>query len=242
MLQPIIQIKNYKKAYKKKDFVVSGVSFDIYEGKFHAFIGSNGSGKTTLIKSIISAYTQFDGQILINNISNYKKEAKQYLGYTPENTIFSPNWTVKQFLFAIGLASNLSTKKINEQINHYTSLFKIKDLLNKNPNELSSGQKKKIMLIQALINDPKVIVLDEPTTNLDPIARNELLELLNLLVMEKKITVFISTHDLKEVDEFANYVTVLEKGELLYSGEKNNTSLTDLYFQLIRNKQVRYEA
>ncbi|MDC4163070.1 ABC transporter ATP-binding protein [Mycoplasma bradburyae] len=232
-MNPIIEVKNFTKKYKGDFLAVNNISFQVQPGQFHCFIGSNGSGKTTTIKSIINANVEFDGSILINGHLNNSIYAKKLIGYIPETSIFPTNFNVDKFLYGFALLSGYSKEEAKQRKNKVAKDLNIEHLLNKNPNNLSSGQKKKIMLAQCLIDESQVIIMDEPTTNLDPLARKELLEILSDLVKNKK-TIFISTHNLSEMSKYADSVTIIEKGHLIYSGETDKQDLEEFYISKLK--------
>ncbi|QIW62027.1 ABC transporter ATP-binding protein [Mycoplasmopsis gallinacea] len=227
----ILEIKNLSKIYKGSSRGVSDISFSVKEGDFHAFIGQNGAGKTTTIKSIIGSYLNYEGEILINGISSKEPQSKDFLGYVPENAIFPPELTTEKYLLYLASLSGVSNQKAKEKIIGFLEKFKIADLKNEKPINFSSGQKKKVLLIQALLHDPKIIILDEPAANLDPLARYELFSTLLELKKEGK-TIFISSHVLSEIDKFADSLTLIDSGKILYSGIKEK-SLEDIFYEKV---------
>lgn len=228
----ILKVVNLTKIYSKTQQVgIKNLNFAVKEGSFHAFIGENGSGKTTTIKSIIGAYTNWSGQILIDEIDNSLAISKKNLGYVPENAIFPKELNTMDYLMSLGQLSNIPKNKLKTRIEEMLAKMQISDLAKKHPYNFSSGQKKKILLIQALIHDPKLIILDEPATNLDPTARFELFKILKTLQEQGK-TIFISSHILSEIDKYADSLTLLHKGEVVYTGEKTK-SLEEIYYEKI---------
>ncbi|PAK21590.1 hypothetical protein CJJ23_01415 [Mycoplasmopsis agassizii] len=238
----IIEVKNFTKYYRKIIKAVDDITFDIYENNFHVIIGANGSGKTTTIKAIINAHVVWSGQILINGIENRKTEAKRDLGYMPEKDVFPPKLSTKKFLYALAILSGFSKKDANKRVRNLLKFLKLEPFARRNPNKLSSGQKRKILMAQALINEPKILIMDEPTTNLDPVARRELFTILDEL-KKQGTTIFVSTHDLYEVSRFTDYVTIINKGKIVYSGVKEVDNLEELYFKYVdydvaKNEQI----
>lgn len=228
----ILKVVNLTKIYSKTQQVgIKNLNFAVKEGSFHAFIGENGSGKTTTIKSIIGAYTNWTGQILIDQVDNSFAISKKNLGYVPENAIFPKELNTMDYLMSLGLLSNIPKNELKKRIEDMLNKMQISDLAKKHPYNFSSGQKKKILLIQALIHDPKLIILDEPATNLDPTARFELFKILKTLQEQGK-TIFISSHILSEIDKYADSLTLLHKGEVIYTGEKTK-SLEEIYHEKV---------
>jgi len=227
--KPILFVENlYKKYPKKPAPAINNITFNVYPGQFHAFIGANGAGKTTSIKSIIGAYAKWNGTVLINGYKNTSIEAKKFLGYIPENARFPTRmscysylvWMAKLSGFKRVEAKRFATQRLNE--------LGMWNLRKKSPNSFSSGQKKKILLAQALINNPHILVMDEPAANLDPKARIELFDTLGKLQKEGK-AIFISSHVLSELDKYANAATILDGGKIVFTG--TTKELYDKYAQ-----------
>ncbi|WP_416738223.1 ABC transporter ATP-binding protein [Mycoplasmopsis meleagridis] len=235
-MDKILEVKNLTKTYRNnKDIVgIFNLNFNLLKGEFHAFIGENGAGKTTTIKSIIGAYNNFEGEILINGISNKKYESKKLLGYVPENALFPKEITVYKYLFALAKLNNLKNNLIRKKIDYFLKIFEITELKNKKPFNFSSGQKKKILLIQALMFEPNILILDEPSANLDPTARFNLFKLLSDL-NKKGTTIFISSHVLSEIDKYVDSLTLIHKGKIIYSGKKKD-NLEDIFYKEIIQK------
>ncbi|VEU61018.1 ABC transporter ATP-binding protein [Mycoplasmopsis bovigenitalium] len=227
----ILKIANLQKIFRKTNRGVKNVNFEIPEGNFHAFIGENGAGKTTTIKTIIGAYVDYQGDIFINDINIKNAEARSIIGYVPEVAIFPRELSVFDYLYNFSILSGIDKNIAKERIDSFLKLFAIDELKNEKPYTFSSGQKKKILLIQALLHNPKLLILDEPAANLDPTARYELFTLLKKLNNEK-ITILISSHVLAEIDKYVNSVTLIHKGEILYSGAKNQP-LESLFYEKV---------
>jgi len=216
--KPILFVNNlYKKYSRKKAPAINEISFNVYPGQFHAFIGANGAGKTTSIKSIIGAYARWSGTVLINGHKNTSVEAKKQLGYIPENARFPSKMSCFAYLTWMARLSGLKKKEAKKFANAKLKELGLQKLRNKSPNSFSSGQKKKVLLAQALINNPTVLVMDEPAANLDPKARIELFEKLGELKAQGK-AILISSHVLAELDKYANAATILDGGKIVFSG------------------------
>ncbi|CAM9139769.1 ABC transporter ATP-binding protein [Mycoplasma todarodis] len=236
----IIEVKGLTKTFKKST-AVDDISFVVKRGSFHGFLGANGAGKTTTIKMIVGAYNQFKGEISINGFSSKTKESKNLIGYVPERPIFPVNQSVVTYLTYMGNLSGMKLKDSKKRVLELLSKYKVEDLAKKNPNKLSSGQKKKILLIQALLNSPKLIIMDEPASNLDPIARANLFKDLKELNKEG-VTVFITSHILAELDGFIVDATVLSKGKIIFSGKvddfKKGDTLVDAFLKSVEQEEV----
>lgn len=227
-MKSIIVIKNLNKSFGPHH-ILKNVSFTVPEGAFVIFAGKNGSGKTTTIKSILDLYSPDKGSsITINNVDSKNPDARQYIAYVPEKDNFS-NEKVKNFLIRMGLLNNIPVNQLETKIWEYVKLFDVEKYLNTRLDHLSSGNTKKIMLIQALLSNANCFIMDEPTDNLDPETRAIFYKLMKKLQKEKK-TIFISSHNLLEVGEYANYAIIIADGEIKYTGKfKNSKALLKLY-------------
>ena len=220
--KPILFVRNLTKYYKKKKTSTTDcLSFDIYPGEFHAFIGANGAGKTTTIKSLITSYHQWSGTILINGIPNEKEDAKRKIGYIPEKATFPDHLSAFNYLKWMIMLSNFSKEEAEKIAEEKLKELGMWDLRKRSPNTFSSGQKKKILLAQALTHNPDIIIMDEPVANLDPKARIEFFDKLLMLKKQGK-AIFISSHVLAELDLYADSLTILDGGKIIYSGNKDN--------------------
>ncbi|WP_406614513.1 ABC transporter ATP-binding protein [Mycoplasma corogypsi] len=233
-MENILQISNLNKVYNSSKTGVFDLNFEIKKGEFHAFIGENGAGKTTTIKCIIGSYNSFSGKVLINGIENTNPNSKKHLGYVPEYVNFPKELTTFSYLKSFALLNEIPKNVAEIKINQYLEKFGILDLKNKKPANFSSGQKKKVLLIQSLLHDPEIIILDEPAANLDPRARYELFNLLNELKNEGK-SIFISSHVLSEIDKYTDSLTLIDKGKILYSGTKYD-HLESIFYEKVINQ------
>ncbi|MFV8473466.1 ABC transporter ATP-binding protein [Mycoplasma sp. 4F] len=235
-MMDILEVKNLSKVYQDKHEArgIFNLNFAVPKGSFHAFIGENGAGKTTTIKSIIGSYDKYDGEILINGINARKPESKAKLGYVPENAIFPKELTTWEYLYSLALLSGMPKAQAKDKINMLLEKFEISSLSKSKPYAFSSGQKKKVLLIQALINDPDLIILDEPAANLDPTARYQLFSLLEDLHKEGK-SIFISSHVLSEIDKYVDSYTLIHHGKIVSSGIKKQP-LEDIFYEKVIKK------
>ncbi|WP_029513271.1 ABC transporter ATP-binding protein [Mycoplasmopsis primatum] len=218
----------FKTGFQKYKKAVDDLSFNVKKGQFHGFIGNNGSGKTTTIRSILGFYPSYIGKIYIDGIESRDHKCKNKIGYIPEVAIFPKNLSVKEYLYCFGEMSNIAKQEIKPRIDALIDKygFNIPDI-NKSPAFMSSGQKKSVLLIQALLNDPDILIMDEPAANLDPTARIIFFDNIKKLQKEGK-TILISSHILDELEKYIDSFTVLQDGKLLDSG-------------MIKDKVVNYE-
>lgn len=215
----ILEVKDLCKRYSHNaPLTLNHLNFKVMKGEFHAFIGGNGAGKTTTIKSLVGAYKKFDGDVFINGINNKLPKSKEFLGYIPEVARFPTGMSTLSYLISMCQISGLkhkdalrySIQKINE--------LNMDKFVKKSPNTFSSGQKKKILMAQALVHDPQLLIMDEPAANLDPVSRLEFFNSLKKLQQEGK-AIFISSHILSELDKYADSCTVLDGGKIVFTGK-----------------------
>lgn len=235
--KPVVVVKNFTKHYaKRKKPAVDNISFNIYPGQIHAFIGANGAGKTTTIKSIIGAYSKHhvQGEITIEGHSNHTVQAKQNIGYIPENANFPKKMSTFEYLRLMSMLSGFSHKDSKKLACDLLQKLNMTKFAKKYPDSFSSGQKKKILLAQALIHNPKILIMDEPAANLDPAARIELYDILVKLQKEGK-SIFLSSHILDEIGKYATYTTILDNGKIAHDGPlPKHTDLSLLYKHYVK--------
>lgn len=194
---------------------VSEASIRLEPGKVYGLIGPNGAGKSTLMSMIMGLLFPTSGS---GNIEGHKpgsKEALQLLGYSPEFTSFYTDMSALEYLCYMGTLSGLSFEQAKERSLELIEQFDLKDSMNKKVAKFSTGMKKKISLAQAMIHKPEILLLDEPTANLDPTARHEILETVRDLVKRENMTVLISSHVLTELQTIVTDVIMLEKGKVI---------------------------
>lgn len=209
--------------------ILKNVSFELPDGVLCAFIGANGAGKTTTIKSIVGLLPYHDGKITINDIDAKKYQSRYILGYIPEKENF-PKVKVKHFLQSCTDFFHIDKQVSDSITNGLLNAFGIPDLGEKRLNKLSSGQKKKILIIQGLIHNPNLLIMDEPTENMDPDSRMVFYQIIDQLKQKQK-TIFISTHNLDEIQKHADYVVIIKNGEIKYAGASKGEDLYKIYEQ-----------
>lgn len=220
MQQSLLKVVNLTKKYYNRT-IINNLNFEVGHNEFHAFVGANGAGKTTTIKLIIGAYQKYKGAIYLNGILNKIPKSKKYFSYIPEIAKFPSRLTVFQYLYYM-ISLNETDKKTNQsKINDFLINFNMDKFKNHKLNSLSSGQKKKILLIHALLNNPNFIIMDEPTDNLDPKTRLEFLQFCKTL-QKNNCSILMSSHVLTELDRYADAVTILDGGKIVFSGKKSD--------------------
>ncbi len=195
------------------------MSFSVNKGDYIGIVGPNGSGKTTLVKSVLGLI-KCDYETIDFNFSD---KLRANIGYLPQAASVTDEKfpaSVKEII-ATGLFSNktipfIIDKKDKEKINHIMKLLEIGSLKNKLIGKLSGGQKQRVMLARALINEPEILVLDEPVNTLDPLSRENLYNLLDELNKKRNITILLVTHDIGSIGKYANKILYIDRKIIFY--------------------------
>ncbi len=193
---------------------VNNISFSIDEGEVVGFLGPNGAGKSTTMKMITGFLTPDEGDVFVNNLSIMKSdlEIKKNIGYLPEGAPCYGDMTVDNFLKFIADVRKLKGSLKKERLNYVTDVLELTSVLHKSINQLSKGYKRRVGLAQAIIHDPKILILDEPTDGLDPVQKFQVRELIKGLAKNK--IVIISTHILEEVTAVCSRAIIIADGQL----------------------------
>lgn len=210
-----IETRQLTKKFKEK-VAVDEINLQIKKGELFALLGTNGAGKTTTIKMLSGLILPTSGDIEIENMDMKKDifKIKEILNVSPQETAIAPNLTVKEnleFMAGIYQISN-KEKKIDELIKQ----FKLEEILNKRTKTLSGGWQRRLSIAISLINNPKILFLDEPTLGLDVIARKELWKVINEL--KGKITIILTTHYMEEAESLSDRIGIMANGKLVDVG------------------------
>lgn len=202
---------------KFKDKVaVNGIDLQIKNGELFALLGTNGAGKTTTIKMLSGLILPTSGEIIIENMDMKKDifNIKEILNVSPQETAIAPNLTVKENLEFMAGVYHINNKE--EKINELIKQFKLEEILNKKAKTLSGGWQRRLSIAISLINNPKILFLDEPTLGLDVIARKELWKVINEL--KGKITIILTTHYMEEAESLSDRICIMSNGKLVDVG------------------------
>ena len=208
-------VKNYGDVQALK-----GLNLNVEHGQVYGFCGPNGAGKTTTLKILVGLVFPSKGSARILGLDVVEKgvEARKQVGYLPE-TYGLPRWdTPRKFLTYMGILSGLSKDSLKPIIEKKAKELGFSENLDRKISGLSKGNKQKVGIAQALIHDPQILLLDEPTTGLDPIGRNEVLNSMKALSKKGK-TVLFSTHILSDVEKICDNVGIIHNGLLILEGE-----------------------
>lgn len=210
----MIEVKNVTKKYGKF-IAVDNISFTINEGEIIGLLGPNGAGKSTTMNMLTGFIEQTEGEIIIDGYNTLKKpkKAKKEIGYMPEGVPLYTDLTVKEFITYMAEIKNVDRKNRKEKVQEIINKTGLKDVQKKLIKNLSRGYKQRVSLAGALIGDPKILILDEPTVGLDP---KQITEIRNLIKeLGKTHTVILSSHILSEVSQICNKVIIINKGKIV---------------------------
>lgn len=215
----MIEIKNVTKIFGKDFKAVDDLSLDINEGYIYGFLGSNGAGKTTTLKMITGVLKPDFGSITINGVDIVKEPtiAKTQFGFVSDNPDMFLKLKGIEYLNFVGSVYEVEHTKLRNNIIKYSKLFEMNEVLNNKIESYSHGMRQKIAIIGALIHEPKVWLLDEPLTGLDPKSSFTLKEMMREHASKGNVVLF-STHVLEVAEKLCDKVAIISKGKLLFNG------------------------
>ena len=219
-MKNLVEVKNLKKKYGYKE-AVKGISFSIKENEILGLLGPNGSGKTTTIGMMLGLLKPSNGEILIDGkkIEESRIETLQKINFISPYIELPKKLTVKQNLIVYCKLYNVVNVK--NRIDYLAEKLRLENLLNRVTGELSSGQKNRVSLAKALINNPKVLFLDEPTASLDPEIGDFVRSFLENYKKEKKISILLASHNMNEVTRLCKTVLMMKNGIIVDKGHPN---------------------
>lgn len=212
-----VEAKNLTKIYKNKT-AVDNINFTVEKGELFALLGVNGAGKTTTIRMLSCLSVPNSGEAFICGKSciNESASVKSYIGISPQDTAVAGNLTVRENLEFMSKVYGFDKDKIKSRCDEMISLFNMHDVKNSRAKTLSGGYKRKLSIAMALITEPQVIFLDEPTLGLDVLARRELWKAIELL--KGKITIILTTHYMEEAEHLSDRIAIMVNGKIAEMG------------------------
>ena len=240
-MQNSIKVINLKKSYGTKE-AVKKINFEVKENEIIGLLGPNGSGKTTTIGMILGLLKPTSGEVLINGIKIEKNpiEILQKINFISPYIELPKKLTVKQNLIVYGKL--YSVKNLNEKIDYLVSKLRLENLLNRVTGELSSGQKNRISLAKAIINDPSVLLLDEPTASLDPEIGDFVRTFLENYKKDNKVSILLASHNMDEVTRLCSSIMMMKNGSIIDEGRPKDLikkhgrqNLEEVFLKLARN-------
>lgn len=233
-MENIIEVKNLKK-YFGEIKAVDDISFSVEKGSLFAFLGLNGAGKSTTINIICGDLQKDFGEVLVSDkdVDSDIKSIKPMLGVVYQDSILDKFLTVKDNLECRATLYGLTKQEFDNRLNKIDELFKVKELLNRPVGKLSGGQRRRVDIARAILHNPSILILDEPTTGLDPQTRKMVWSAVEKLRKENNITVFLTTHYMEEVTD-ADNVVILDAGKIVAMGSplELKTKFTGDYIRL----------
>jgi len=238
----LLKINNIKKRYSTKE-ALKGVSLDIYKGEILGLLGVNGAGKTTLSSIIATLHPPTEGDIECEGISIYADVAayRYKIGFCPQKPNLDPGLTLEENLRLSGSYYQMTQEAINARLEFLVTQFGLKEYLHQKADVLSGGYKQRFMIARALIHNPQLVILDEPTVGLDPHIRRQLWQQIRDL-KQLGVTVILTTHYLDEAEQLSDRVCVLDNGliKLIDTPDKlkadfNMQNLEDVFIALMEN-------
>ena len=240
-MRTLVEVKNLKKNYGLKE-AVKGISFKIKDNEILGLLGPNGSGKTTTIGMMLGLLKPSNGEIIIDGkkIEENRIEILKKINFISPYIELPKKLSVRQNLIVYGKLYSVSD--IKRRIEYLSEKLRLGDLLNKITGELSSGQKNRVSLAKALINEPKVLLLDEPTASLDPEIGDFVRTFLENYKKEKKISILLASHNMNEVTRLCKSTLMMKDGIIIDSGspeelinKHGRKNLEEVFLKLTRS-------
>lgn len=245
-MKNLVEVKDLKKSYDLKE-AVRGISFKIKDNEILGLLGPNGSGKTTTIGMMLGLLKPSNGEIIIDGkkIEDNRIEILKKINFISPYIELPKKLTVKQNLIVYGKL--YSVPDIKKRIEYLSEKLRLEDLLNRITGELSSGQKNRVSLAKALINNPKVLLLDEPTASLDPEIADFVRTFLENYKKEKKISILLASHNMNEVTRLCRSILMMKDGIMIDKGspeelikKHGRKNLEEVFLKLSRSSDELY--
>ena len=226
-METILSINNLNKIYNKYVHAVNNVSLEIKKGNVYGILGPNGSGKSTTLGIVLNVVNKTSGNYSWFGGKLETHEALKKVGAIIERPNFYPYMTAKQNLELVCKIKNIDYSKVQEKL----TLVGLVDRENSKFNTFSLGMKQRLAIASALLNDPEILILDEPTNGLDPQGIHQIRDIIRLIASQGT-TILLASHLLDEVEKVCSHVLVLQKGKILYTGTVDGMSSNEGYFEL----------
>ena len=213
--------------WKSSTKALDQISFEIIPGSITGFLGANGAGKTTSIKIILGITSPSSGSIDFSKMGKNKSDFLKGLGYMPERPYYYQNVSGRQFIEYLAKLNGLSLFDITTRLKEWSERLNLAHAIDRNISTYSKGMLQRLGMISAVIHTPKLLILDEPVSGLDPIGRKDIKEILKELNTKHGMTIFFSTHIIPDVEEICDQLIFLKKGKLIYSGKLSEILISD---------------
>lgn len=232
------------KRYKDKT-AVDGLHLEIKQGEVFSLLGVNGAGKTTTIKMLTGLAEPTNGDALVGGYSIKKeiKQVKKIIGVSPQETAVAQNLSVEENLELICGVYGFSKEKTKRKIDELCAQFHLNSVFKRKAGKLSGGWQRRVSIAMALISEPKILFLDEPTLGLDVIARHELWDI--ILSLKSKVTIILTTHYMEEAEMLSDRIGIMKEGCILATGtaeelkqQTGTESLEDAFVDIVREEEI----
>jgi lipooligosaccharide transport system ATP-binding protein len=244
-MEKIIEAKNLVKTYGKLT-AVDGISFDVYKGECLGFLGPNGAGKTTTMRMIYGFAPISGGELKVFGLpaGKHLREIKRRMGVAPQELSLDPDLTVIQNLMIYGGYFDLSKEEAHARADELLHFFQLQEKKKEGIDKLSGGMKRRLLIARALINQPEILILDEPTTGLDPQSRRMMWDRIGSL-RSQQVTTVLTTHYMEEAEVLCDRVLVIDFGRVVEEGkpkdliQKHEVKNLEELFLKITGKELR---
>jgi len=248
-MKPVIEIKNLHAEYrtgKERTVALKGITLSAYKGEIFGFIGPNGAGKTTTINILLGFMHPTNGNAVIFGEKSSSLKNRFRIGYLPEIAYYYPYLTPFKILTMYGKLFRIDKTTLNNRIDSVLANAGLTEEKNTPIRNLSKGMSQRLGLAQAIINDPEVLILDEPNSGLDPIGKREMRDII-LELKNKGKTIFFSSHELSEVELICDRVGIIDRGQILKTEkldqivgkiDTKQTVLEDIFIRMIKDKRA----
>lgn len=213
-----LELNNICKSFSEKE-ILHNVSFDVESGRAMGFLGRNGAGKTTTIRTLMNVFKPDSGEILLDGKKFKRRDHK--IGYLPEERGLYGKISILDQLVYLGELKGMSKKAARSSATNLLETVELSEHTSKNLDTLSKGNQQKVQILQAVIDDPDIVILDEPFSGLDPVNASVLKNIIRDLISKEKIVIF-SSHQMSYVEEFCDDVTFIKSGKIILSENLNN--------------------
>ena len=217
MAGSILKIENLKKSFGRKE-ILKGINLDIEEGEVFGIIGMSGSGKSVFLKTIVNFWKPSAGKVMYKNADTKKFAFRKHFGFSTQESCFYPELSVEENLMHYGRLYGLKGKEIKDRIKNLLEMLKLESCAKQISAELSGGMQKRLDIACSLIHKPKLLLLDEPTVELDPILRREVMNLISKVNKEEKVTILMASHLLGGIEAMCSNIAILHEGKIIKTG------------------------
>lgn len=217
MASSILKIENLRRSFGRKE-ILKGINLDIEEGEVFGIIGMSGSGKSVLLKTIVNFWKPSAGKVTYKNADIKKLAFRKHFGFSTQESCFYPEMSVEENLMHYGKLYGLKRKEIKDRIKNLLEMLELQNCAKQISAELSGGMQKRLDIACSLIHKPKLLFLDEPTVELDPILRREVMRLISKVNKDEKVTILMASHLLGGIEAMCRNIAILHEGKIIKTG------------------------